>query len=161
MDEATINTIVDKILAQTDLQVAFISLAGAVVGGLLTAGGNLVMHVLSKKREIRLQLVSIELKRLYEIEELVGIYVEEVTSYKALNASKISELAENIDEHAGKLRKYRDLMQAIRNVSQHGKILAAEKLKNPSAQNERHELEHHYQDFIKRHGEVLKDVTST
>ncbi|RJG12604.1 hypothetical protein D3879_04770 [Pseudomonas cavernicola] len=158
MDEATVNLIVQKIVSQTDIQVALIGLAGAVVGSVFTMFGNFVMHLLSSKKEVRMKILSKELERLYALEESVGIFVEEVGSYKEIDRIKITSLASQIDDFAGKFRRYKNLMQAIRDISQYGKILAAEKTTNPSAQPERKELEEKYSAFVEQYHNVVNHI---
>jgi excinuclease UvrABC helicase subunit UvrB len=148
MDQATIEAISNKIIAETDLQVALIGLVGAVIGGAFALVGQFIMHKLTFSKEIRLKLIENEIKNFNEVEAIVGSYVEELCSYKTLNEEKYSELSEKLNEFIGKFKRHNDLAQAIRNVSQYGMILRAERVSDPTARQERHDLDEKHKEFV-------------
>ena len=78
-------------------------------------------HALIIKQEETVPL----LRKLYELEELAGEAKEIVTSYKATDHKRkqFSPIYEKLEQFAGKLSKYPELMQSIRNLNQYCAIM--------------------------------------
>jgi len=78
-------------------------------------------HALKLEQEETLPL----LRKLCELEELAGEAKEIVTSYKATEHKRkqFSPIYEKLDQFAGKLSKYPELMQSIRDLNQYSTIM--------------------------------------
>ena len=153
------NQISQKIIADTKYFTAIIGLIGVLIGSFITVIGNLVLHWLSTINDTRQKIIDKELNRFFELEELAGEITERSGSYnRKLQDDKLDECFHKMDLSAGKFRRYSNMKQAIRDLSQYAKILVDCRRSNDDDRQAKKEMEDVYNKFIKEYITARKGV---
>jgi hypothetical protein len=106
------------------------SLIGASVGGVFILVGMFVNSWLTKGRERRQQVWQAEIKRIIDLEERAGQLVELIGSYNdpVMIKDKTLDDLGRLEVDAGRFRRHRKLMQAIRDLHNGLNRLSREKI---------------------------------
>ena len=151
--------IAEKVIADTKYFSAFIGFMGVLCGSTISIIGSIILHRLSAKKERRQQILQKELDRLYQLEEQAGEITEWAGSWQLSQESP--ELRERFQKFmiaAGTFRKYPQLKQAIRDLSQHAMILTFDKINHEDPREGSKELEEKYEAFITEYKAVLNQI---
>lgn len=153
------NQIAEKVIADTEYFSAIIAFIGVIVGSATSIIGSIILHRLSAKKERQQKILQKELDRLFQLEELAGEITEWAGSWQLKPESpELREKFVKFTIAAGTFRKYPNLKQAIRDLNQHAKILASDKMNHKDPRESSKELEKMYQAFITEYNAVLTKI---
>ena len=132
-----------------NLQTTIVGIIGVIIGSIISVFGNFILLWLNTRNDTKQKIITKELNRLFELEELAGELAERSGSYNLkLHDDKLNENFHQMDMSAGKFRRYSNLKQAIRDLNQSAKILVRCQQSNEKDTEARKELENKYRDFI-------------
>lgn len=138
---------------------AVIGLVGVILGASISIIGNIVLYLLTARKERRQEVLKRELDRLYRLEEMAGELTEWAGGYQ-LNHSgnELRERFQGFMVAAGTFRKYPKLKQAIRDLNQSAMILVDAKGTHTDRRQDRSELEEKYEAFLTELKDVLEGI---
>ena len=109
-----------------------ITLYAAAVASIFSLLSMLVLSWLTQRRERRQQVWQTEINRIIELEERTGQLVELICSHNApdKNRNGIADALSRLGSDAGRFRRHKNIMQAIRDLHNGLSRLLDEKLHN-------------------------------
>lgn len=114
-------------------------------------------------RERRQALIRKEIDRMFEVEELAGRVLELSASYVSVEAKleRLPKLFEELDDSAGRLARYGDVQQAIRDLSQSCKILVAAMRRHEDDRPLRTDLNQRHTTLMRAIDRVVRPIGAT
>lgn len=127
------------------------SLIGATVGGIFLLIGMAINSWLTLGRERRQEVWKVEIKRIVDLEERAGQLVELIGSYSdpKLVQEKVDDGLNKLAVDAGRFRRHRQLMQAIRNLHNGLSRLLSDKLDHRDFRSTDSEVNQQFQILLK------------
>src|ERR1019366_7552795 len=94
------------------------SLVGAAIGSIFSLLGTFVGSWLAQRRERRQQIWQTEINRIIDLEERAGQVVELIGSYRNIETiiDGAREGLSRLKSDAGRFRRHKSIMQAIRDL---------------------------------------------
>lgn len=134
-----------------------VTLIAAIVAATVSITSLLLNSRITLERERRLVLWRKEVDRLIELEELAGRLVEDVGSYRAIEAvrDRLASQIEQLDAMAGRLARYPQVRQAVRDLHNVLGRLFADRCDNRDDRDARKELEPGYNTLLDACDRVL------
>lgn len=126
------------------------TLIAAIIAALASICTLILTSRLAIKKERRQQIWQKEIDRFFALEELAGQVTEIVGSYKPLDIvqDELEPLLHQLDTCTGRFRRYREVMQAIRDLFHTATLLLAAKRDNQDSTEFETELSQFYQRLL-------------